>query len=204
MNFTQDTKTEVPTFDKILYIYCTGTKINVLLLIFLDKAKTIHVLGCNIVCYYFSSRTKLERDVDYLMGEVKRLKGRVKKLEHVGSPETQKMETQKMETQKMESKEAKTCQPQETTSSVVQIIEGSNNVSQAITTLLKTLFTNEELKSCSITGKKSPKCIGQPRPPLDQGKFEKLCECVRAKFPGTEKKIIIEKIQNIQKVLRRQ
>ena len=135
----------------------------------------------------------MEQDVDYLMGEVKRLKGRVKKLE---SPETQKME----------SKEAKTSQPQETTSSVVQIqlIEGSNNVSQAITTLLKALFTNEELKSCSITGKKSPKCTGQARPPLDQGKFERLCESVRAKFPGTEKKIIIEKIQNIQKVLRRQ
>jgi hypothetical protein len=75
----------------------------------------------------------------------------------------------------------------------------------AVKYLLFELFSREEVKRCSISGKKTIKCgdVG-PRPPLDQKRFRILLEIVFDAFPTYTRKDIIERIQNIQKVLRKQ
>ena len=82
-------------------------------------------------------------------------------------------------------------------------ITGNKSLTASISIIVNTLFTKEELKNCSITGKKSTKSDGCGRPALDQSKANKMFQIILDNFPGTEKKVITEKIQKIQKVLRR-
>ena len=79
----------------------------------------------------------------------------------------------------------------------------SNNIVEVIKTLACIIFAKEELISHSLSGKKSSKCINDARPPMDQEKLGKLQTLVRTKCPSVTSKLFTEKMQNLQKVLRR-
>ncbi|XP_060563108.1 uncharacterized protein LOC132722603 isoform X1 [Ruditapes philippinarum] len=66
----------------------------------------------------------------------------------------------------------------------------------------KTIFNEIELKSHSRTGKKTAKCLTEPRPALDKAKMMKLESIVRTKT-GMSKELFYKKFENLQKVLRR-
>lgn len=76
----------------------------------------------------------------------------------------------------------------------------------AVEILVAKLFSQEEdLKNKSVSGKRTVKCgANGPRPAMDQEKVRLLQDTVMNKFPEvTNRKCIVEKLQNIQKVLRR-
>ena len=63
------------------------------------------------------------------------------------------------------------------------------------------LFTKEELISCSRTGKRSAKCLMDPRPALNQQKLSLLKKVMMDMGMTIDK--FNSKLENIQKVLRR-
>ena len=77
-----------------------------------------------------------------------------------------------------------------------------NDVQKVLVLLAKKIFTDEELMKSSRTGKRTVKCKGDPRPPLDARKLETLERVVRNKT-SISKKLFVSKFQNLQKVLRR-
>lgn len=68
--------------------------------------------------------------------------------------------------------------------------------------LVSCFFSNDDLKNCSRTGKRS--CQGGPtaRPPLNRNDFCKLTEAV-IKFTTYDTETFHKKFENLQKVLRR-
>ena len=75
---------------------------------------------------------------------------------------------------------------------------------EILKTLTFQIFTREEIKNCYLTGKKTAKCQDRAvRPALDQAKLQKLEGLVRQKCPGLSHKQFMEKLQNVQKVLRK-
>lgn len=68
--------------------------------------------------------------------------------------------------------------------------------------LCRKFFTDEDLRNCSRTGKKSIKSGETPRPPLDATQFEKLRKEVY-RFCSFEEKVFLKKFENLQKVLRK-
>jgi hypothetical protein len=77
------------------------------------------------------------------------------------------------------------------------------NDAATITKLLSAqFFTTEELVSSSISGKKSAKSGDVCRPPLNAEKVGAMENVVREKC-GINRKEFVEKLQNVQKVLRR-
>ena len=77
------------------------------------------------------------------------------------------------------------------------------NHKEVVKTLALRLFTIEELCTRSISGKKSALGADKPREPLDGHRMSLLVKLMREKCPGVDRKIMIEKLQNVQKVLRR-
>ena len=77
-------------------------------------------------------------------------------------------------------------------------------VKEIIKAVLFKLFSNEELKKSSISGKATSKTHGNPRQPLAPEKFSLFEEIVRKKIPSLTHREVVEKVQNIQKVLRRE
>ena len=75
----------------------------------------------------------------------------------------------------------------------------------AVEILVLKLLSEEDLKNQSVSGKRSAKCGADgPRPPMDPSKLTLLQDIVINKFPNeASRKGIVEKIQNMQKVLRR-
>ncbi|XP_071160837.1 uncharacterized protein [Mytilus edulis] len=66
------------------------------------------------------------------------------------------------------------------------------------------LFTTDEIKSHAISGKKSSKCGAEgPRPQIDQEKLRIMSSIISEKFTDFSRKMLVEKIQNIQRVYRR-
>ena len=74
---------------------------------------------------------------------------------------------------------------------------------EVLKTLALKVFTKEELAKRSISGKKCAKSGETPRLPLDQEKMALLEKLFLDKCPTMNHKIFMEKLQNIQKVLRR-
>lgn len=75
---------------------------------------------------------------------------------------------------------------------------------QSVDIVLKKIFSSEEILTKSISGKKSIKSSASgPRPAMDQDKMNVLFDVLRWKFPNFARKDVVEKIQNIQKVMRR-
>ncbi len=78
------------------------------------------------------------------------------------------------------------------------------SVQEAFRVLAFWIFTAEELKMSSISGKRSAKCgDSAPRPPLDQDRLRQLEALVREKCPSLTHKGFIENLQNLQKVTQR-
>ena len=134
---------------------------------------------------------KLEEKVNEMSNDLKRLKGKVKKLQESG--------------QANESGSA--AKSNEIKYSGLTILEikdlvGNNDSLQTITeVVLKKLFSEDELINCSITGKNTIKSNGKPRPALDQTRFTIFMDIVKSKAKEAQWKDIIEKVQNILKVL---
>lgn len=76
------------------------------------------------------------------------------------------------------------------------------NAQEALNYALRELFSLEEIRNSSISGKKIVKC-GEDGPPLDQEKFRLLEKIIHDKFPSFTRKEFREKIQNIQQVERK-
>lgn len=77
----------------------------------------------------------------------------------------------------------------------------STDVQRVLTTLAKAIFTDDQLINCSRTGKRTAKCSGPPRPPLDQQKLI-LLETVVRKKTDISKECFQKKFENLQKTLR--
>jgi hypothetical protein len=77
----------------------------------------------------------------------------------------------------------------------------STDVQRVLTTLAKAIFSDDQLINCSRTGKKTAKCSGTPRPPLDQQKLI-LLETVVRKKTNVSKECFQKKFENLQKTLR--
>ena len=77
------------------------------------------------------------------------------------------------------------------------------NINEATKRLLLACFTTDELVNSSVTGKRSVKCgTNNPRPPLDLTRFEMVQRLVMDIDHTKDRKWIIGRIQNLQKVLR--
>ena len=88
---------------------------------------------------------------------------------------------------------------------IYKAVELKSTWQGAVDILIGKLFTPDELRNQSISGKKTVKCAANgPRPAMDQEKLSLLQDIVLNKFPNcASRKCIVEKMQNIQKVLRR-
>jgi hypothetical protein len=88
---------------------------------------------------------------------------------------------------------------------IYKAVELKSTWQGAVEILIAKLFTQDELRNQSISGKKTVKCgANDPRLAMDQEKLSLLQDIVLNKFPNcASRKCIVEKIQNIQKVLRR-
>ncbi|XP_060578416.1 uncharacterized protein LOC132735479 [Ruditapes philippinarum] len=93
----------------------------------------------------------------------------------------------------------KNSDPDEEKLKLVEHLE--NDVQKTFTILVKSTFTDDELINSSRTGKRSNKCIGDPRPPLDSKRLETLERLVCSKTK-LSKESFIKKLENLQKTLR--
>lgn len=68
--------------------------------------------------------------------------------------------------------------------------------------LVRNFFSEDELRSCSRTGKKSVKSNDSPRPPLNGNIFQELTAAV-LKHTSFDFNTFVKKFENLQKILRR-
>lgn len=68
--------------------------------------------------------------------------------------------------------------------------------------LARKVFSEEQLKSCSVTGKRTAMCGSSPRPPLDCRCLEAIQKVVMGVCPDFTRDKFVTAIQNVQKVLR--
>ncbi|CAC5392139.1 unnamed protein product [Mytilus coruscus] len=137
--------------------------------------------------------------LDILESEVKRLKRKVKSLESREKENLQNKE--ELNTISTEVQEFNGFSVKE----LKNLIFTSTSIPTATELLLKKLFTTDEIKNHSISGKtKNSKCGTEgPRPPMDQEKLRIMSSIISEKFTDFSRKMLVEKIQNIQKVYRR-
>ncbi|KAH3879341.1 hypothetical protein DPMN_003243 [Dreissena polymorpha] len=64
-------------------------------------------------------------------------------------------------------------------------------------------FTQEELVSCTLTGKRTIKCMDNVKPQLGHTKFKEL-ETLVLKYTSYDKQSFQKKIETLQKILRRE
>lgn len=84
-------------------------------------------------------------------------------------------------------------------------IQFQSSLYECVKILATEVFTEQELQDCSISGKRT--CKSSPagvRPPLDQQTLQVIETIMKEKDPATvNHKWFVEKIQSVQKVLRR-
>ena len=76
----------------------------------------------------------------------------------------------------------------------------ADNSCEVVSILARQIFTEEELKNCSRTGKRTIKCQASPRPPLDSAKFQKLERLALTKLP-IQKSEFLKKLKTCKKFL---
>lgn len=74
-----------------------------------------------------------------------------------------------------------------------------NDAQQALNYALRELFSLEEIRNSSISGKKTVKCGEDGPKPLDQEKFRLLEEIIHEKFPSFTRKEFRENIQKVER-----
>ena len=138
---------------------------------------------------------KFEEIIDRLKYDMRKMKKKIKTLE-------EQMEEQKSNTSTGESLRSVNGN---THDELYKAVELKSTWQGAVEILIAKLFTQDELRNQSISGKKTVKCgTNGPRPAMDQEKLSILQDIVINRFPNcSSRKCIVEKIQNIQKVLRR-
>ena len=138
---------------------------------------------------------KFEEILDRLKYDMRKMKKKIKTLE-------EQMEEQKSTTSTGESLRSVNGN---THDELYKAVESKSTWQGAVEILIAKLFTQDELRNQSISGKKTVKCgTNGPRPAMDQEKLSILQDIVINRFTNcTSRKCIVEKIQNIQKVLRR-
>ena len=84
-------------------------------------------------------------------------------------------------------------------------IQFQSSLYECVKILATEVFTEQELQDCSVSGKRT--CKSSPvgvRPPLDQQTLQVIETIIKEKDPTTvNHKWFVEKIQSVQKVLRR-
>lgn len=83
-------------------------------------------------------------------------------------------------------------------------IESKTTWQAALEAVIYKIFTEDDLKNCSLSGKKTNKCGEDgPRPAIDQDKLALLYDIILQRYQNATRKNLMEKVQNIQKVLRK-
>lgn len=100
----------------------------------------------------------------------------------------------------LEEKEKESVDEDDVKLKTVEHLEDTD-VQRVVTTLARAFFTEDELVGCSRTGKRTSKCSGDVRPPLDPVKIENLEKAVRKKTK-ISKELFVKKLENLQKTLR--
>ncbi|XP_045165386.2 uncharacterized protein LOC123529218 [Mercenaria mercenaria] len=101
---------------------------------------------------------ELKEDVRYLRRKVRKLEERIASLASAKTEEN----------------------PDDAKLALVEHLEESD-VQQVLTTMTFSIFSKDDLLNCSRTGKRTGKCVGTPRPPLDVAKLDMLERLVRKK-----------------------
>jgi hypothetical protein len=126
--------------------------------------------------HFFSYR--LKEDIRSLRRKIRRLEDRVLQLEK-GNVESSSTEEERL----------------------LKSVDHLSDPQIILTTLSRNLFTDDELICSSRTGKKTNKCVGPPRPAINQNKLQQL-ERVVMKKTGISRDAFIKKFENLQKTLR--
>ena len=124
---------------------------------------------------------RLKEDIRSLRRKIRRLEERVSELEKAKEEQTD----DKMKDDKMK---------------LVEHLKDTD-VQAVLTTLARAFFSEVEIKNSSRTGKKTSKCAGDPRPPIDQSKFNEMERLVILKTK-ISRDVFIKKFENFQKTLR--
>ncbi|XP_065941320.1 uncharacterized protein [Magallana gigas] len=141
---------------------------------------------------------RLSKEVDELKSEVKKLMRRVRSLEKKN--ETGDPSKNSTDDEVLDIPHAGPINLSELTSSCKKFTKAPD----AVAFLLNSLFSKNEIKNSSISGKRTIKCRQEgPRPPIDQARFRVLERIIFETFPDFTRKDIREKIQNLQKVERK-
>ncbi|XP_052691568.1 uncharacterized protein LOC128169474 isoform X2 [Crassostrea angulata] len=141
---------------------------------------------------------RLSKEVDELKSEVKKLRRRVRSLEK--KKETGDPSKNSTDDEVLDIPHAGPINLSELTSSCKKFRKAPD----AVAFLLNSLFSKNEIKNSSISGKRTIKCRQEgPRPPLDQARFRVLERIIFETFPDFTRKDLREKIQNLQKVERK-
>ncbi|KAI4796866.1 hypothetical protein KUCAC02_017884 [Chaenocephalus aceratus] len=142
---------------------------------------------------------QLEETVMALEKSYKSLKKRMRTLEDVGAPAQQPAAVDAAPTEEM-------CNGQTIMSleaSVSHLAAGEKDLLEVVKILALKVFSTDELRTHSLTGKKTCKVTpGDPRPALDQARFQQLEQQVRKKC-GVSHSTFMAKVQNLQKAMRK-
>ena len=133
-----------------------------------------------------------------LKAEVAKLKRRMKENTRMESNDTCSGSRIKSEVEDKSETRFNGC----TVNEIKGLIKGSDPLSKVVDTVLKKLFTHEEILNCSVTGKKSAKCAASPRPALDQERLNLFYDTVMSNRETTKKEVL-EKVQNVTKIARK-
>ena len=90
-----------------------------------------------------------------------------------------------------------------TISDIKSFIRSTDSIAKVVDSVLKKLFTTDEILNCSITGKRSTKSSDEgPRPALDQERFDVFMDIILSSCEASRKEIV-EKVQNVMKTTRK-
>ncbi|XP_034053309.1 uncharacterized protein LOC117533594, partial [Gymnodraco acuticeps] len=142
---------------------------------------------------------QLEETVKVIEKSYKSLKKRMRTLEDGGAPAKQPAAVDAAPAEEM-------CNGQNITSleaSVSHLAAGEKDLLEVVKILALKVFSADELRTHSLTGKKTCKVTpGDPRPALDQARFQQLEQQVRKRC-GVSHSTFMGKVQNLQKALRK-
>ncbi|KAK5889820.1 hypothetical protein CesoFtcFv8_013403 [Champsocephalus esox] len=142
---------------------------------------------------------QLEQTVKAMEKSYRSLKRRMRTLEDAGAPAKRPAAGDAAPAEEM-------CNGQTVTSleaSVSHLAAGEKDLLEVVKILALRVFSADELRTHSLTGKKTCKVTpSDPRPALDQARFRQLEQQVRKRC-GVSHSTFMGKVQNLQKALRK-
>lgn len=149
------------------------------------------------------------RTVDELQGTVKKLKDRIKKLEKWQM--TVELLKQEPSTSVQRPPESSTSKPNPGDSSLFngntyQMLQDSVNFTDdlysTVMTLLTQLFSDDYIATHSVTGQRGNSAL-MAKPKFDSRLYDAMVSIIRCKFPSVSKSDITQKVQSVQKKIKR-